>query len=448
MPVPESRLVTGGAGGCDWGMAPALCELRQEEGCTAKPIAQSARRRESPIIVALGLAIGPVVAVGLARFAYALLLPSMQSSLHWTFTVAGAMNTANAVGYLVGALTVGLSARMFSLRRTFFASVGLIAMTLLASASTGNILVQFGLRALSGLFGAVAFTVGASLVAEASLQSSSQQSARMLAIYFGGGGAGIVISGASVPAVIADTTVQDGWRWGWLAMGLLAASTLVAIRPLMRSWREPDPPPAADKRWPMRCLTKLLASYALFGVGYIAYMTFIVAYLKGEGFGTGMISIFWIVLGCSAVAGPIVWAPILARLGGGLGPSLAIAVALLGVLLPLFSRSVLSVLASAILFGGFFLAVTTTMVASARHSLPSYHWPAAIATLTVFFAAGQCVGPVLAGSLSDGKAGLEVGLWVSAAVLAAAALIAVMQRPSAMHAQLLVADDTSEQGEL
>ncbi len=44
------------------------------------------------------------VSLGMTRFAYALLLPSMREDLSWTYTLAGAMNTLNACGYLVGAL--------------------------------------------------------------------------------------------------------------------------------------------------------------------------------------------------------------------------------------------------------------------------------------------------------------------------------------------------------
>ena len=54
----------------------------------------------APFWVPLGLSIGPLVALGLARFAYALLLPAMRTSLDWSYVQAGAMNTANAGGYL------------------------------------------------------------------------------------------------------------------------------------------------------------------------------------------------------------------------------------------------------------------------------------------------------------------------------------------------------------
>lgn len=47
-----------------------------------------------PFLVALGLAAGPVVALGFTRFAYALLLPGMRDQLGWSYAAAGGMNTA------------------------------------------------------------------------------------------------------------------------------------------------------------------------------------------------------------------------------------------------------------------------------------------------------------------------------------------------------------------
>jgi predicted MFS family arabinose efflux permease len=54
--------------------------------------------------LALALSVGAAVSLGVTRFAYGLLLPGMRTDLGWTYTLAGAMNTANAVGYLLGAL--------------------------------------------------------------------------------------------------------------------------------------------------------------------------------------------------------------------------------------------------------------------------------------------------------------------------------------------------------
>jgi predicted MFS family arabinose efflux permease len=58
----------------------------------------------SPLRDALALALAAAVSLGLARFSYALMLPPMRADLAWSYTTAGAMNTVNAAGYLLGAL--------------------------------------------------------------------------------------------------------------------------------------------------------------------------------------------------------------------------------------------------------------------------------------------------------------------------------------------------------
>jgi Uncharacterised MFS-type transporter YbfB len=49
---------------------------------------------QTSLWVVAGLAMAPAVALGLARFAYALLLPAMRADLGWSYANAGAMNTA------------------------------------------------------------------------------------------------------------------------------------------------------------------------------------------------------------------------------------------------------------------------------------------------------------------------------------------------------------------
>jgi len=48
--------------------------------------------------VTLGLALGPAVSNGFSRFAYGLVLPAMRDDLGWSYTEAGGINTANALG--------------------------------------------------------------------------------------------------------------------------------------------------------------------------------------------------------------------------------------------------------------------------------------------------------------------------------------------------------------
>jgi predicted MFS family arabinose efflux permease len=179
----------------------------------------------------------------------------------------------------------------------------------------------------------------------------------------------------------------------------------------------------------MRGLFALLASYVLFGAGYIAYTTFIVAYLRNRlSFGAGDVTLFWACVGVAATVAGLVWGPLLGRLSGGRGVALANSVVMLGAILPVLHPTRPAVYASAILFGGSFLIVPTAVTAFARKAAPPQARTAVIAVLTVAFAIGQCIGPWLSGVVSDARYGLAGGLLLSGGILAGAALIALAQR--------------------
>lgn len=177
----------------------------------------------------LGLALGPAVALGLARFAYALLLPSMRSDLGWSFAQAGAMNTANAAGYLLGALIAAPLTARIGPRRAFIASLLLTALALVACAPFGTFAVLLAFRLLAGITGAIAFIVGATLAAQVASGATHRRAAMVLGVYFAGGGLGVAVTGLLIPPLLAATGA-GGWRIGWLLLGALAfAATLAAL---------------------------------------------------------------------------------------------------------------------------------------------------------------------------------------------------------------------------
>ncbi|BCJ35511.1 MFS transporter [Actinocatenispora thailandica] len=381
-----------------------------------------------PLLVAAGLAAGPAVALGLARFAYALVLPAMRTDLSLSFATAGALNTANAAGYLLGALVAAPLATRLGLRTGYLVGLVVTAAAVLASAGTGSVPVLAVLRLVAGAAGAVALVVGGGLAARAGRDASAGQATRLLAVYFCGGGAGILLSGLTVPPVLAVL----GWRGAWVVLGVLAFAALAVAVPAARAVPAEDETAhrSAGGRLPLRPLLPLLVCYGLFGAGYIAYMTFIVAYLRAEGAGSGTVTAFWALLGAAATVAGFLWAPLLARLRAGRGVALVLAVLVLGAGLPLLPGGLPVAIVSAVPFGGAFLTVVTAVTAAARQHLAPRHWTAAIAALTTAFAAGQCVGPVLSGVLSDGPGGVRAGLALGAALLAVAIGVAVLFRDS------------------
>jgi hypothetical protein len=213
-------------------------------------------------------------------------------------------------------------------------------------------------------------------------------------------------------------------------MGALAVAAMPAAAAALR--RTPLPAtrssmPDRGVGWSPRPLLPLFASYAFFGLGYIAYTTFIVAWLRsGLAFGTRDVVLFWACLGLTAGFAGLAWGLVLARMRGG-GVALANAAATAGVVLPVLGGTG-AAYASAVLFGSSFLIVPTAVTAFARKATPPSAWTETIAALTFVFALGQCLGPIAGGWVSDSGYGLRGGLALSAALLALAALIALLQR--------------------
>ena len=167
-----------------------------------------------PLVAALGLMFGPAVSLGLGRFAYALVLPPMRSALHWSYATAGAMNTANALGYLAGAFLAAPVATRFGERRSFVVSFALVAVSLAASAASGDAVFL-----ASGAAGAVCLVVGGGLTAQVGREESRRTATFLLTVYFTGSGVGVLVSGLALPAVLAEA----GWRGAWLVLGGLSA---------------------------------------------------------------------------------------------------------------------------------------------------------------------------------------------------------------------------------
>lgn len=379
----------------------------------------------SIVLRAMGLAIGPVVAIGFSRFAYALLLPPMKADLAWSFTQAGAINTANAAGYIIGALAAGLFARLLGAARAFLAGIAISAITLLAMATGADFALLTLVRLVSGAANAVTFVIGAALAGSLAHRDSGAAGIP-IGVYIGGAGAGIALSGFIVP--MALELGDAGWRLGWLALGIAG---LAAGAPAMLAARAVEASvhgAAARLRWAeIRQIWPTIAAYGLFGAGYVSYMTFVISLLRAQGNSASEANLFWIVLGIAAAFSPVIWSRWLARMPAGPGGAAVYLATAAGALLPLVFAGRMAVFASAILFGGSFLSASAAITIASKDQLPMKSLTAALALLTVAFAIGQTLGPVTSGAITDMVGGISSGLWISPALLLLAAMIALLQ---------------------
>jgi predicted MFS family arabinose efflux permease len=386
---------------------------------------QRAERRELAVVpIALGLALAGTIAIGFARFAYALLLPSMQSDLRWSYTFAGMMNTANAAGYLAGAVLAPVIARKLGEQRAFTSFLLLTGGAVLLTGATREAWALLSLRGVAGLCGAVAFIMGAVLSVRLAARTKGRTSGFVFAAYAGGCGLGVALSAAVVPLVLSSSR---GWQFGWILLGL---ASLIAAIPAwvaalrIRTMAEPE---VQSRQWPIRGVKPALVAYFLFAFGYIGYMTFSVALLRGQGRSPGEIAAFWVVLGISAVLAPLLWSGPIANWRGGNTLLMVLLASSAGSALPLVMPTMAGAYVSAILFGGSFLTIVAMMSALVRRIVAPGGWNAGVAMFTVIFATGQILGPVITGAISDTSGGLRTGLAFSSAILLLGGIVGLAQ---------------------
>jgi predicted MFS family arabinose efflux permease len=378
-----------------------------------------------PARLILILSLSPTVGLGIGRFAYSLVLPDMRDALGWSYSAAGFMNTINAAGYLVGALTASRIAKRFGLSAAVRWGTLACVVSLALCAISGNFFVLSLARLLAGLGAAAGFVGGATLAAQIA-QTQAPRANFLLSLFYAGPGLGILSSGLIAPFVL-QAFGPGSWWIVWWAMTLLSAAltTPLLLTPIDT---RADIADTASAKFAVAPVLIYLAGYFLFGAGYIAYMTFMIAYVRDAGGGAAAQSAFWCLIGASAFVTPWVWRGVLALDRGGVSTAIILSVNAAGAALPLFGQSTILLAISALVFGVAFFAVVGSTTAFVRFNYPPAAWPSGIAAMTIAFGFGQTLGPIAVGAITDAMGSLSYALNVSAAMLALGALAAAFQR--------------------
>jgi len=397
-------------------------------------------------VLAAGV-IALVVAMGIGRFAYTPILPSMQARFGLSNAAVGALASSNYLGYLGGALLAAFvppgRARAALLR----ASLWTVAASTILMGLTADFSAWFILRFVAGVAGAGVFVLGSAAVLE---EVSRRGRPGLSGVLYSGPGIGIVLTGLVVLSLNGLLAGEDAaWRAGWLVLGVLA---LVLVFPCLAwlpsggSRRKPDGPgdgvllaenevgpaplPAAGayaRVGAALALAVLALAYFLEGIGYIITGTFLPTIVEGlpglGGLGAGV----WILVGIAAVPCTVLWGVIAARVGAVAALGAALALQAFGILLPALSSAWWAAAGSAVLFGGTFTGITAMTLTHARGLAQDVAGPSGsgltIGLLTAIYGVGQVLGPLLAAHMAGQSGGFGSALFAASGAVALGALL-------------------------
>ena len=241
---------------------------------------------------------------GFARFAYALILPAMRDALGWDYSASSWLNTANSLGYAAGGLSGMLLLTRIRASQLFVYGLASAVVFIGLVGLTRDLSLMLLWRFLAGVGSAWTFACGGALVA-ARYSADPQKAGTAISIFYAGGGLGIVLSGLAVFPVLSGGMT---WSNAWLTLGFVGV--LLAVMPILTAVRlegATNKSKLSSLAFPWRRYKPILCAYFLFGVGYIVYMTFVIAWLKEMNLGVLVSTSLWIVMGLAAMASGWAW---------------------------------------------------------------------------------------------------------------------------------------------
>ncbi len=398
------------------------------------------------VIIALGFLV-IFNALGMARFAYGVFLPAMHNGLGLSYERLGFIGTSNFAGYLCAVVVTPFMIRRFRHRATIAAGLLFISLCLFGisrSSSFVLILILFTLVGLGSGFANVSMMV---LLPH---WFRSQERGKAAGIICGGSGLGIIISGFLIP-YLSRTLGVDGWRSGWLIFSgislAIAASAALFLRNTpgeigLEPMGAVAPAPVATEQFKPhddsgkgRIVLLLGILYLLFGITFMVYGTFIVATMVKEyGFSEAKAGIYWSWVGFFSVFSGVVFGTISDRIGRKKGLALVFLVQSTAYILVGINCGTVGIVVSVILFGLALFAIPAIMAATVGDYLGASGAANAFVMITIFFAAGQTLGPGGAGMIAGVTGTFSITFLLSALLTTGASVLALsLPDPPATH---------------
>ncbi|NSW90422.1 MAG: MFS transporter [Firmicutes bacterium] len=371
-------------------------------------------------------------ALGLARYGYSMLLPSMQVDLNLDNSHAGLLATANLAGYLAFAIIGGALSAYFGIR--LVAAIGLLlaGIGMICTGFTNTFLSAAIWRGMTGLGS------GAANIAIMGLWAawfSKRKRGFASGIAVSGSSVGLIFTGLFVPWIISNYG-DDAWHIAWFIFGGITVILAIGVYLIIRNnpsdmelsyvQKNGDHQPATQTSG-SSCLWKQVylsarvwcfgLIYSAFGFSYIIYMTFFVKSLASDyGYTVGESGKLFMTMGWFSLLCGIIWGAVSDRIGRKntlivLFLIHTVAFALFGI-----GNSHIYFLVSAILFGLSAWSIPAIMSAACGDMLGAKLAPAALGFITLFFGIGQALGPVVGGAISEITGSFSHSFFLASAV--------------------------------
>ncbi|MEX2280322.1 MAG: MFS transporter, partial [Acidimicrobiia bacterium] len=349
-----------------------------------------------------------MVSQAFGRFAYALVLPSVQRDLEITYTLAGFLGTLNLSAYLLASFGVAWLSTRMAPDRIMRMGIGICVVGLAGMWWSPNLAVVVVAMLVTG-------AAGATIWIPAPAVSSSLVPPERRAFAIGTVGTGIGIGFVSAGWVAR--MVGDDWR------AVYRFETLVAIVTAIVLWTFLRVPVEAETRAPsIRALAlvpswKLIfATYGAFGLSMSLFVNYFVTRLEEDsGFPPATSALVFATFGIASIFGGPLYGAVSDRTGRR--PALIVGYGTMaGASLTLLVGAGPWPWLAALVFGLAFAGVPASTAAYLRDHLSAREFGSAFGVITLAFGIGQLLGPQVGGYLGDALGSFATVFYLAAFV--------------------------------
>ncbi|TFY85401.1 YbfB/YjiJ family MFS transporter [Pseudomonas nabeulensis] len=359
-----------------------------------------------------------LVSIGLARFAYTPLIPSLIQA-HW-FSASDVvyLGAANLVGYLIGALIGRPIAQRTSNKTALRLMMVAVTLAFFACGFPLSVTWFFGWRLLSGIAGgAIMVLVAATVLPHVPAERRGLASGAI----FLGIGLGIAGSGTLVPPLLSLGLQQTWFGLGLLAVVLTAASWFAWPTGAQHEAPLPTGTPAPTPSG----VYLLFAQYAFMAAGLVPAMVFLVDYVaRGLGDGAHIGAMIWVMYGLGSIVGPVTYGFLADKLGARVSIRVVLVVQAIAVGLLPFAGSFTALAVLAVILGSFPPGIVLLALARVHELLPNHHQQqVAWSRATVSFATFQALSGFAYSALFNSSGGQHALLFMIASGAIVVALL-------------------------
>lgn len=356
--------------------------------------------------------IGLFIGVGVARFAYTSLLPSMLEDKTLSLTFSGVLASINYVGYLSGAL-FAIFIKDFNTKIKYY-RIGLILciITTVILGITTNEILWLVSRVIAGFGAAMSLVVGGAIVM---VRLNVKDKTKAMGINF----SGIAIALALSDVIARYILYLSSWQMSWIVLGISGALVLLypyyVLSPT-KTTIDKSNSHRFDSSLFSSFVVVLILAYFTAGVGMVIQGTFLPTILNSLPGLESISGLTWLIVGLAGIPSSILWMRMAHRYGSINIIIIAMAFQTAGIIIPTITNSIYLNLLSGVLYGGTFVG----LVALFMHlggKLAGDNPVVLMGALTTAYGIGQVSAPLYAVALTEYSGNYNYALYVTAAIV-------------------------------